>query len=119
MSRFLDNKAAFFDQLPPGLGAGLMPQADRLLCRVSRRADILTTPFGTEPPHFVQQRQRTTRVDFAHKMQPSGRQRQALVWDQASQASIQQPHARATSHLSWALARERGWIVMIHIPVPE
>src|SRR5215211_820014 len=119
MNCFLDSKAALFDQVPTGLSAGLMPETNRLLLSVDRRADILTTPFGSEPPHFVQQRQRTIRVDFAHKVQPSGRQRQASLWDQPSQARIQPPHARARSHLSRALARERGRIVLMHIPVPE
>src|SRR5262245_40416709 len=119
MNCFLDNKAALFDQPPSGLSALLMPEANRLLLCVDRRSDILTTPLRTEPPYFVQQPQRTTRVDFAQRRASAGRQRQAPLWDQTPEARSPLPHPRTTSDLNWAPARERGRIILMHIPAPE
>lgn len=53
MNRFLESKVARFDQLPSGLGAGLVPKAKRLLRCVDRRADILATPLRAKTPHFI------------------------------------------------------------------
>src|SRR5438874_4902743 len=119
MNRFLDGKPARFDQLPSALGAGLVPEANCLLRRVDRRADILAPPSRAEPPDFVQHFNRTAGVDFAHEMNPSGSERQAPLGDQDAQASAQQPHTRAASHLSGGLTRARGWLVMVQIPAPE
>jgi hypothetical protein len=94
MNCFLDRKAALFDQPPTSFGTLLMPEANRLLCRVDRRAYILTTPSRTQTPDFVQQRQRTTWVDLAHKVQPAGCKRQAPPWNQTLQARVQ-PRTRA------------------------
>src|SRR6266496_364765 len=119
MNRFLDDKSARFDQLPPGLGAGLVPEGNRLLLSVDRRPYILTTPLRAETPDFVQYFDRTIGVDFAQQMYPSGSQRQAPLWDQDAQASAQHSHARTASELRGSLIRECGWIVMVHIPAPE
>ena len=54
MNPFLDDKSARFNPLPTGLGAGLVPETDRLLRRVDRRPYILTAPLGAETPDFVQ-----------------------------------------------------------------
>src|SRR5215213_450012 len=119
MNRFLQPKAARFDQLPSTLGAGLVPQAKCLFARVDRRADILATPPRPQTPDFVQHFDRTAGVDFAQKMNPSFRQRQAPRRDQSAQIATQQPHTRAASHLRGGLARERRWLVVLHIPSPE
>src|SRR6266536_6450663 len=105
MNRFLDDKSARFDQLPPGLGAGLVPEGNRLLLSVDRRPYILTTPLRAETPDFVQYFDRTIGVDFAQEVDPSLRQRQAPLWDQAAQASAQSAHARTASHLRYGLTR--------------
>src|SRR6266542_2720847 len=119
MNRFLQPKATHFDQLPSTLGAGLVPEAKCLLLSVDRRADILATPLWAQTPNFVQHFDRTAGVDFAHHMKPSGSQRQAPLGDQDAQASTQHAHTRAASHLPGSLARERGWLVLVHIPAPE
>ena len=119
MNSFLDDKSARFDQLPPSLGVGLVPEGNRLLGRVDRRPYILTTPLGAKTPDFVQDFDRTAGVDFAQEMYPSPSQRQAPLWDRDAQASAQQSHARSASHLRGSLARECGWIVMIHRAAPE
>src|SRR5215211_7933634 len=119
MNRFLNPKAARFDQAPIALGASLVPEAHFLHLCVDRRAHILATPPRSKVPNFVQHFDCTTGVDFAQKMKPSLRQRQASLWYQSAQIGSQQPHTRAASKLRRGLARERGWLVVIHIPAPE
>ena len=104
MNCFLDSKAARFDQLPGLIGVGLVPEANRLLLCIDRRADIFTTPLPSELPDFVQQFDRSCGVDLAHEMNPSSTQRQAPLGDQMTQGSTQQPHACTASHLSGRLA---------------
>ena len=106
MNRFLQAKAARFDQLPGGLDALLVPEANRLLLCVDRRTDIFATPLASEPPDFVQHRDRTCGIDLAHEVYPSGGQRQAPLWDQEPQASAQQPQPPTASHLRGGLAIE-------------
>src|SRR5215213_624534 len=119
MYRFLEHKLARFDPLPSGLGAGLMPEANRLLRCVDRCPYILTTPFGAETPDFIQYFDCTALVDFAQEMYPSSSQRQAPLWDHLTQASTQHAHFRTASHLRRSLTRECWWIVLLHIPAPE
>src|SRR5262245_50854350 len=116
MNPLLDSKAARFDQLPPCLGVGLVPEANGLFLSVDRRADILTTPRQSKPPDFVQQFDCSCGVDLAHEMNPSSTQRQAPRRDQMTQASTQQSHPRTASHLRGRLAAYGRRVVMIHIP---
>ena len=88
MNRFLDSKAAPFDQLPSSLGTGLVPEANCLLLSVDRRADILATPLRADPPDFVQHFDRTCGVDFAQEMNPSSREWQAALRDQDAQTRV-------------------------------
>src|SRR2546426_3794811 len=44
MHRFLETKLARFDPAPRGAPFGLVPERQRLLGRVDRRADVLATP---------------------------------------------------------------------------
>src|SRR5215211_3535587 len=119
MNRFLEPKTARFDQPPRSFGIGLVPEAKCLLRCVERRADILATPPRPETPHFVHNFDCPVGVDFAHKVNSSGSQRQAPRRYLSAQASTQQSYACATSHLRRCLARKRGWRVMVHIPPPE
>src|SRR5437762_12721757 len=105
MNPFLDDKSARFNPLPTGLGAGVVPETDRLLRRVDRRPYVLTAPLGAETPDFVQYFDRTVGIDFAQEMYPSGSQRQAPLWDQSAQASTQQSHSRTASQLRGSLTR--------------
>src|SRR5215471_21443773 len=119
MNPFLDSEAARFEQLPGSLGVGLMPEANGLFRRVDCGTNIFAPPFGAEPPDFVEHFDCTTRIDFAQEMQPSRRERHTPGWDQMTQASAQPAEPRAASHLCRCLARQRGWIILIHIPAPE
>src|SRR5829696_9076811 len=119
MNRFLDDKAAHFDQLPTGLGAGLVPKANRLLGCVDRRPYILTTPLGAKPPDLVEQFDYTARVDFAQEMQPSSREWYTPLWDQPTQGCVQPPDRRTASHLRWRLAVECRRIIVVGVPAPE
>ena len=119
MNGFLHSKAAHFDQLPGRLCVGLVPEADTLLLGVDRCAHIFTTPPQSEPPHLVQHLDRSCAVDLAHEMNSSSGQRHTPLRDQMPQASVQQSHTRAASHLSGRLAIERGRVVMVHVPTSE
>src|SRR5262245_8530464 len=119
MNCFLDSKTARFDQLPSLIGVGLVPEANRLLLNIDRRADIFTTPHQSEPPDLVQHFDRSCRVDLAQEMNPSSGERQAPLGDQMTHGATQQPHSRATSHLTGRLAAYCRWVVMVHIPAPE
>src|SRR5215212_2519969 len=103
MNSLLDRKTACFDQLPSGLGALLMPEGNRLLRCVDRRANIFAAPLGAEPPDLVQHLDGTALIDFAHEMQPPSRERHTPRWDQMTQGCAQPPDFCAASHLSRCL----------------
>src|SRR5687767_11904833 len=119
MNSLPDSKTTRFDHLPPGLGAGLMPEGNRLLGCVDRRANVFAAPLGAEPPDLVQHFDCTTGVDFAHEMQSSSRERHTTRWDQMTQGCAQPPDRHAASHLSRSLACQGGRIILVHVPAPE
>jgi len=119
MHRFLDYEATCFDQVPSDLGAGLMPEGNRLRLGVDRRANVFATPLGAETPNFVQHFDGSAGVDFAHEMQPPSRQGHPPGWDQDAQGSAQPPYRRTTACLSRSLVRQCRRIILVHIPAPE
>jgi len=119
MNCLLEPKAARFDQIPLGLCLGLVPQRQRLFGGIDGGADVVPNPAGPDGPEFVEQFDRPHRRNFAHQMNPPGREGQATWGKQVAQGSGQRPHGLSAAHLRRRFAVECGGAIAGMIPVQE
>lgn len=70
---FFQEERAGFEQSPITLGIPLVPERENLFCGVDRGTHILTPPVGADRPSFVQEIHISSRLDFPHKTNVSGR----------------------------------------------
>jgi hypothetical protein len=78
MSRFLELKLSRFDQSPVGICPRLMPDGQGLSSRIHRGSHIFADPLGADRPGFVQEFDLSSVIHFAHEVNPTSGDGQAL-----------------------------------------
>jgi len=119
MHWFFQTKAPRFEQLPFGLGVGLLPKGNGLVAGMNGGPDIVAAPLQADEPGLVQQFDLAVRVDVAHEMQATRGKRQPALGDNLTQGTGQQSRAGPSANLRWGLTLQGRGIIVIHIPVPE
>ena len=119
MNCLLEPKAAGFDQVPLGLGLGLVPQGQSLFGRIDGGADVVPNPAWSDRPEFVEQFDGPRRRDFAHQMNTPGSEGQASWRKQVLQRGGQRAHGLPPAHLRRRFAVEGRGAIASMIPAQE
>lgn len=85
MHCLLQSKLSGLEVTPVGRRIGLVPETHLLQGGVDGRPDIFAHPPFADQPGLVEQGDRPVKVDFAHHVNPPGRERQAGAGDQRAQ----------------------------------
>lgn len=117
MKRLFDTKGKGFEAAPVGSGAGLMPDAQPLSCRIDRDPHVEATPAAADRPGIVEQAHCALGVDLAHEVEIAPSNGQAASGNQGLQGGRQQKGHEIRAQLGWGLAQRWGQDVGGVIPV--